>query len=1185
MSAGVRDCVDRDKKLRAKRTHIEAFVSTFLSCLSSALNDGSERRKRLAADMNRFSELACNDGEGGNRLTPAMAILEARKRLGKDNDAYLQCGLMVLWSGDTLSHDVEFQLYPSTLPTPPGARQSALLQEERIVEQLVDQTNSELRGLRAYLEREAAPRMTYLLFVPEVRVYALEMLRRAIEVRQRREANGDAEVVGRLRALAEILTDNESGGAVNPVEMRRARMQRVASWVVVEGRRMTSGMEHPSQTGGDATGRAPPPELPLSVVAAIVGSLCDPDHAGRLVSSLFPLEGVVHDIAKDAPALCASLRGVVGGIGPTEEAELVDVRAPVERAVLGLYDRELYTRCPSNGGEPSSGAGVSLVEMDEEEEEAVGPFGPHGATGFEPPFLRRLFAPDVLRNVGRDKARRMFASPRWGRAAASVALNLYRGGVCEIPPHMLFKERAVRAYAVPPLDRNVVGVSALRGDGADEHGWDLCDSQSAPNVDASSARVRVAQHLSETLDLHRPFTELALGSAYEWVEQRGEREDNELAPFFTSHPNDGVASALDGGVEPRYVRVPGMINRVLWSPTVSSNDRGEGATSGTNPRMGNVSLTDSSLHTSYATYLAAAMGRMAVATDGADGDGAVVARLASLWKRAVLKLEMMPSLRWIYRRLSEGYDVQEDISGSGGLATERGARVALSKTVLDYAKNRPADDSSARAEKAEDALLHQMPNEGGVRALLTGVVTEGTINTVFVAIGGIAGVIPGPNAYLDVDVREAVSNPPVSCRLYAAFDVAAATGAAETTLVRRTDFQETDRSAQLSQIPAYASPGCAADMAHRILETPSRVATLSASVEAYRNALVEMRTGRPLPSREGGGGASGDPRGCGAPGGVVGGVPQVADQDERERRNAIWQDALRELAVGGDRLYTFLKVMAGVLHEDVTAILKLEDRSMEANQRMYREQRRDAMRDVTAFSQRVVDTVLASVFRQSKLKVDLDVASAQGSKHGSRAANEVASSLVVVSDEGIERVNELASGTTGLNFLEANAQLRQYLQTKRGSPIPLKDLVSDMRDILNAHRTYVLNALQANQDQGARSSMEYLAEPKNSLVIRLRPETFAAIRTAYDLLSVELRQKGWSAARVPTAWECMEGPVSELTNQFAQLAAYQLAHGRTFSSSSAIYVSANAARTNMQMLRIALQKTVRRVQEYRQKAR
>ena len=58
----------------------------------------------------------------------------------------------------------------------------------------------------------------------------------------------------------------------------------------------------------------------------------------------------------------------------------------------------------------------------------------------------------------------------------------------------------------------------------------------------------------------------------------------------------------------------------------------------------------------------------------------------------------------------------------------------------------------------------------------------------------------------------------------------------------------------------------------------------------------------------------------------------------------------------------------------------------------------------------------------------------------------------------------------------------------------LRDLLADLKHITDDHRRHVLETLRITQEEGARASMEYLAEPRNSLVIRMRPEALAAIR-------------------------------------------------------------------------------------------
>ena len=45
---------------------------------------------------------------------------------------------------------------------------------------------------------------------------------------------------------------------------------------------------------------------------------------------------------------------------------------------------------------------------------------------------------------------------------------------------------------------------------------------------------------------------------------------------------------------------------------------------------------------------------------------------------------------------------------------------------------------------------------------------------------------------------------------------------------------------------------------------------------------------------------------------------------ERERRGAIWEDALREMSISQDKLYNFLRTMSGSLHEDINAVVEVE---------------------------------------------------------------------------------------------------------------------------------------------------------------------------------------------------------------------------------------------------------------------
>lgn len=296
----------------------------------------------------------------------------------------------------------------------------------------------------------------------------------------------------------------------------------------------------------------------------------------------------------------------------------------------------------------------------------------------------------------------------------------------------------------------------------------------------------------------------------------------------------------------------------------------------------------------------------------------------------------------------------------------------------------------------------------------------------------------------------------------------------------------------------------------------------------------------------------------------------VQDSDERARRTAVWDDALRELSISGDRLYGFLRSMAGALHEDVTEILKLEDKSMEVSQRNLREQRKELTTTVTAFGQRLIDSLLTNIFKQSKLKVDL-------SNDG--AADTLTGALVVMSDENLDQIKELASGQSGLPFFQQRVDLDRMLRPSAGSPMQLGDLVKQISGILEQYRTQTLDAMENGLDESVSASLDYLAQPKNSFVVRLKNETYAAIHTAFDRLCTEARYNGIQEKNF-TAWEVIEGEDRQLRDQFASLAAFTLSHSRVFSSREGAYVTRDAQKTNNVMLNIALQKTINRLREY-----
>ena len=133
-------------------------------------------------------------------------------------------------------------------------------------------------------------------------------------------------------------------------------------------------------------------------------------------------------------------------------------------------------------------------------------------------------------------------------------------------------------------------------------------------------------------------------------------------------------------------------------------------------------------------------------------------------------------------------------------------------------------------------------------------------------------------------------------------------------------FSALDNTGQAATVNAGDRPGrfleSSLEVGHRIeqlqyptwLTTDARVETLVRDCHRLAQELRELRIQRAalvLPD---------DPVEDEA-------IPSLV---ERERRGAIWEDALREMAISSDRLYNFLRSMSGTLHEDVNAVVEVE---------------------------------------------------------------------------------------------------------------------------------------------------------------------------------------------------------------------------------------------------------------------
>lgn len=282
----------------------------------------------------------------------------------------------------------------------------------------------------------------------------------------------------------------------------------------------------------------------------------------------------------------------------------------------------------------------------------------------------------------------------------------------------------------------------------------------------------------------------------------------------------------------------------------------------------------------------------------------------------------------------------------------------------------------------------------------------------------------------------------------------------------------------------------------------------------------------------------------------------------RDRRGDVWSDAMREVSISGDRLYRFVTTLTGSIGEAADSAISWEDDDLKALSKEAT-QRQKAMADrVSQFQTKLVESVVSSTLRASKLQLDV--------RERQNAGNE----LVVINSEVKDNIRQITSGEAGHGFFEASVELNNVLGAT-AKPITVKDLVRRLQSVSEEFQESVSHSLSA----ATPASYARVSEPRNSYMLHLKLDTSAAIQKAFDLISSELaRCPGYH--RHVHLWEFVEGKDWVMTTRFAELVGLMLQNTRMRSGSFAAYVGTAQIVTNTQNIRTQIQRLLSRVCEY-----
>jgi hypothetical protein len=278
-----------------------------------------------------------------------------------------------------------------------------------------------------------------------------------------------------------------------------------------------------------------------------------------------------------------------------------------------------------------------------------------------------------------------------------------------------------------------------------------------------------------------------------------------------------------------------------------------------------------------------------------------------------------------------------------------------------------------------------------------------------------------------------------------------------------------------------------------------------------------------------------------------------------ERRDGLWTEFRRNVAISHDRLWVFVRLMSGCIGGDVNEIVTMADDATMKATKAIQEQRVTISKRVSDMQAKIVETVVGSMVRESKLTMDKRPI-------GDGPAEE----LVVIDGGAKQQLNELASGESGRPFFEANVALRNLQDGKAMSKTRLSDLLRSLASV----GTQLQESLETTLTQpvGSGATLVELSHPANCYFVSLRSDATAAIRVAHERLNTELGMR--HAPRRVSLWELVEGGCTVLVTRFAEFCGYVLVQARSSTGTSAMYVSQAMMMTNSLQARVALERLV-----------
>jgi len=284
----------------------------------------------------------------------------------------------------------------------------------------------------------------------------------------------------------------------------------------------------------------------------------------------------------------------------------------------------------------------------------------------------------------------------------------------------------------------------------------------------------------------------------------------------------------------------------------------------------------------------------------------------------------------------------------------------------------------------------------------------------------------------------------------------------------------------------------------------------------------------------------------------------------RERKQLIWNDALRESYICQDKLYAFVRQFSGTIGEPIESICNVDESKLIQHQTDTRKKREKHQQRVSELHGKLIELFVSVLLKDSGLSFGLS------------ATDDV---LRILPSLANKQAMDLLKNPPRDSGLFTNSRNLDALLSRGERELSLEELMKFMKSA--SESTGDTGDMDVDGDDVAEpESLESLSAARNSLMLRYSTEAKAAMRKAYDLLQTECRcSQVYDCWRRPGAYELIEGDNSELSNAFAQLCAHVLVKHRMTSTSISAYITRTAVALNTQQVYMSLQKCTRVISE------